>query len=409
MTEASEGPVFHIEPAGSLSNRMTQYMVALSFQSLVPGSRISNVQIPEWGIDYPSIGLPAQAEFLARHRHLEMATLAGRARAGDIGGIVYSGCDRRLENFPDVDVCRAAFRAPVASPLRFEEHYLVCHVGAQGSQQVEADPNRVLTPLEFFADIIEKTGLLPVFVGQTAPSLYTDRLRARFPGALILETRDAVLDFETIRQARNIAFGCSTYAWLAAWLSHANRIFMAVSGRFNPMQDGAINLLPFDDPRYHFYLFPINHSVPLESHVAAHQRLALLCRLVPQGMLRRMLQEAPRFDPPMEEMLEAFDPEYYLASNDDLALGAGDWEGARQHYLQSGARERRLPFKLSQTWYATRYPTAALEVGQGDYSTFAHHFVAVGRDRGYRRLPDSNDNRPWWNTDVVEPVASART
>jgi hypothetical protein len=405
MTDVTDGPIFHVEPQGRLANQMIQYMVALTFQSQVPGSRISNVRIPEWDIDHPPLELPKPVERATWHQHIEMAGLTERARTGQTRSIVYTGYGHRMENFLDVDVYRAAFRAPVVSPVRFDERYLVCHVRANEILYGGADPNYPLTPIEFYADIVAETGLIPVFLGQTGPSLYMDRLRARFPRAVILETRDIVLDFQTIREAKNIAFGCSSYGWLAAWLSHADRIFMAVTGQMNPMQYHLVDLLPFGDPRYRFYLFPINYYVPLEHHATAHRRIAPLWRFVPHDQLRRMFQEAPRFDPLTEKMLEVFDAEYYLASNRDVAntLGAGNLEGARQHYWQSGVRERRQPFKLSQTWYATRYPTAAFQVAQGDYSSFAHHYVAVGRDRGYRPMPD-NLSQTWWGGDVNEPA-----
>jgi hypothetical protein len=50
---------------------------------------------------------------------------------------------------------------------------------------------------------------------------------------------------------------------------------------------------------------------------------------------------------------------------------------------------------LGQAWYAARYPMAAMEVAQGDYTSLAHHYIAVGRERGYRPLP--NEGEPWWD------------
>jgi hypothetical protein len=404
MTEVTDGPVFHVEPQGRLADRMIQYMVALTFQSQVPGSRISNVRIPEWDIDHPPLELPRPIERATRPQHIEMAGLTERARTCQVRSIIYNGYGQRMENFLDVDVYRAAFRAPVVSPVRFDERYLVCHVRADEMLVGGPDPNYPVTPIEFYADIVAETGLIPVFLGQTGPSLYMDRLRARFPRAVILDTRDIVLDFQTIREAKNIAFGCGSYGWLAAWLSHADRIFMAVTGLMNPMQYHLVDLLPFGDQRYRFYLFPINYYVPLEHHAAAHRRIAPLWRFVPQESLRRLFREAPRFDPLAEKMLEVFDAEYYLNTNGDVAtsVGAGNVEGARQHYWQHGVRERRLPFKLSQTWYATQYPTAAFQVAQGDYSSFAHHYVAVGRERGYQPLPDVG--QIWWGGDANEPA-----
>jgi hypothetical protein len=403
MTDVTDGPVFHVEPQGRLANRMIQYMVALTFQRMVPGTRISNVRIPEWNIDHPPIELPKPVEHASQHQHIDMAGLTKRVRTGQIRSVVYNGYGQRMENFLDVNVYRAAFRAPVASPERFDERYLVCHVRADTILYAGEDPNFPLTPIEFYAEIVGETGLIPVFMGQTAPSPYMDRLRARFPQAVILETRDVILDFQTIREAKNIAFGCSSYGWLAAWLSHADHIFMAVTGLLNPMQYHLIDLLPFGDPRYRFYLFPVNYFVPQDHHAEAHQRIAQLWRLLPHELLRRLMLEAPRFDPPIERILEVFDPEYYLATNGDLAqvFGADNAERARQHYRDCGVRERRLPFRLSRMWYAARYPTAALEVAQGDYSSFAHHYVAVGREHGYQPLPGPNDSWFWWDAEVM--------
>jgi hypothetical protein len=398
MPEQGDGPVFHVEPQNGLGKRMIQYIVALHFQSLVPGSRISNVQMPEWEIDHLPLPLRKPVEIADHRHHVEMAGLAERARSGQLGNIVYSGYGQQLENFLPLETCRAAFRAPLVSPARFNERCLVCHVRAGELIYGSGDPSYPLTPVEFYAAIVGETGLIPVFAGQTAPNDYTNRLRPQFPRGVFLETGDIILDFETIRQARNIVVGVSIYAWLAAWLSHADRIFMAVDGLFNPMQYDIADLLPLHDPRYRHYLFPINYAVPIERPAALHRRIAPLCRQVPVSVLRRMFREAPRFDPSLDQMAEVFDAEHYLKANADVAAayaGRGA-EGALEHYRAAGTRERRMPFALSAGWYAGKYPMAVMEVAQGDYSTFAHHYVAVGRARGYRKLPD--DNESWWDT-----------
>jgi len=38
---------------------------------------------------------------------------------------------------------------------------------------------------------------------------------------------------------------------------------------------------------------------------------------------------------------------------------------------------------------------AAFEVAKGDYANFAHRYIAVGRARGYRPLPEVGE--PWWD------------
>ncbi len=393
----TDGPVFHVEPKGGFGDQMLQYLVALKFHSLVPGSRISNVQFPDWGIDHAPVVLAEPVEFAAQQQHVEMDGLAERARAWRLRSVVYAGQGQRMENFPDIDASRAAFLASVVSPLRFDERYLVCPLLADQADDVAAGRDHPLVPVEFYAEVVAESGLIPVFVGQTAPNRYTDRLRERFRNGQFLDTGNPVLDFETIRQARNIALDVSTLGWLAAWLSHADRIFMPVNGLFNPMQAQSVDLLPFGDPRYRFYLFPINYGVTLEQHVAAHRRIVPYARHLPHDVLQRLFREAPRFDPSMEQMLGAFDAAYYLAANPDIAsvIGASDAAAAWDHYRHRGLQEGRQPFRLSSSWYAARYPSAATEVAQGDYSSFVHHYVAVGRASGYRPLPD--DGQAGWD------------
>ena len=402
----ADGPIFHIEPKGGFGSRMIQYMVALSFQHLVPGCRISNVRLPEWGIDCPPLPLPDATEQAEQPHHIEMAGLAARALTGALRGVVYRGLGQRLENFPDIDTCRAVFRPPVITRARFDARHLICHIRAEELSLGVKDPDGPLTPIEFFSDIVAETGLIPVFVGRTVPNAYTGRLRRRFPQGVFLEAGDTISDFEIIRQAKNIVIGVSTFAWMAAWLSHAERIFVAVSGRFNPMQVRAVDLLPFDDPRYRFYLFPINYTVPLQRHAEYHARLAPLCRYMRNTDLLRLFREAPRFDPSTAQMLEEFDPEYYLSINEDVAgkFGRDNADGARHHYRQAGVREQRMPFGISAGWYAEQYPTAALQVAQGDYSDFAQHYVAIGRARRYRLLPVAG----WEATTDDQPAPATR-
>ncbi|HUN41742.1 MAG TPA: glycosyltransferase family 61 protein [Acetobacteraceae bacterium] len=387
--DRAQGPVFHIEPKGRLGNQMMQYMVALKFRSLVPGTRFSNVSFPGWGIHHPQLPLSGRLERAERQQHFEMDGLAARARAGTTKVIIYNGFGQRMENFLDASFYREVFRSTLANPYLFDKQYVVCPVRAEDVLDGRAGHHYPLTPVEFYADIVAGTGLKPVFMGQTAPNDYTNRLRERFPNALFLQTGNPMLDFEIIRQAKNIVLGVTTFGWLAAWFSHADHIFMAVSGMFNPMQYPPVDLLPFGDPRYRFYLFPINYGVPLSCHAEAHRRIAPYWRFVPHQELQRMFREAPRFDPSFAQMRQALNAEYYLRMNADVRVYFdNDPEAAWVHYYNNGVREGRHPFRFAPAWYAWRYPKAAFEVAQGDYGTLSHHYVAVGRAHGYRPVPD---------------------
>ncbi len=91
----------------------------------------------------------------------------------------------------------------------------------------------------------------------------------------------------------------------------------------------------------------------------------------------------------LDAMLELFDEAFYLASNVDVAGGiqAGWLASGRDHYTMYGFKERRPPFALDAAWYAAKYKLAALEVAYGNYIDFTHHYVDVGRARGYRPTP----------------------
>lgn len=394
MADEAAGPIFHVERRGGLAGRMIQYMVAVRFQSQVPGCRIANVSLPEWGIALPPLPLsqPAAAE---EQLHAVDGGLVERVRSGAVRCVVYTGRGHRVENFPRLAICRGLFGTPAAQAPRLTPRDLACPLGSGGEPEDDG-PFHPLTPAQYYAEIAAETGLRPVFVGD-APAPYLAALRAQLPQAAFVDAGDPLRNFLTVQSAGTIVVGVATWGWLAAWLSHAERIFMTVNGAFNPQQFGFVDLLPFGDARYHFDLFPINYAVPMAHLAAAHQRLAPFWRPVPQEVLRRQIQEAPRLDPPHDVILEHFDAAYYLAANPDVAevIGADNAEGARQHYLLLGMKEHRLPFPLSPAWYAARYPMAAFEVAQGDHANFAHHYIAVGKERGYRPLPEENE--PWWD------------
>jgi hypothetical protein len=405
MSGTPRAPVFEIVPAGGMASRMVQYMVALAFQRLVPACRIAGIALPAWGIDHPPIDSPGPVEPASQHQHIDLAGLAERVRTGAIHRVVFSGLGQRMENFLDVAACRAVFPAQ-PPPIPVDDRHLLCPIGVADAPE-EHGPFHPLTPIEFYRQVVAESGLLPMFVGSNVPRPYLERLQAAFPAAPFLLGATAMQDFAMIRHARNIAVGVSLHAWLAAWLSQADRIFMAVSGQFNPMQYPFVDLLPIGDARYLFHLFPINYDVPPECHAIAHRRLAPFIRPVAHAVLQRRRQEVGRYDPTNDEILANFDAGFYLAANPDVArlLGAGNVEGARAHYLLLGVKEQRLPLPLAPTWYAARYPMAACEVAQGDYTNFAHHYIAVGRDRGYRPLPPSADSRSWWEDDGADGVA----
>lgn len=384
------GPVFHLQPMGRLANLMIEYMVALKFVRLAPGCHISNISIPGWGIYHAPMSFRGPAAVEQREQHIDLPSLAEQILSGQIGRVEWTGFGQRMENFLLPEQYQDVFVSPFQTPMGFGPEYLVCPVRAEDILH-GPNPEYVLTPVEFYRDIVDITGLKPVFIGQTHPNLYMDRIRAAFPDAIFREPQDNPLaDFETIRQSRNIVVGVSTYSWLAAWLSQsAGNIYMAVSGLFNPMQKPNVDLLPFGDTRYKFFLFPINYAVPLDRHAQAHSRIAPFWRQMSHEALQQQFGAAPRFPRHREQALAVFDEQYYLETNADVAAVAlNHGHGfALAHYTHHGFQERRLPMRFDRVWYASEYPLAAFEVAQGDYAEFADHFMAIGKARGYRPYP----------------------
>lgn len=379
-------PVFHLKPMGRLANQMIAYMVALKFAQMVRGCRISNIAIPVWGIDHPNIDSAGPVAVEQREQHIDLVMLAERMWARDISRVEWRGFGQRMENFLPPERYRGVFASPFARPMGFGPEYLVCPVRAEDILH-GPHPDYVLTPVEFYLDIVRSTGLKPVFIGQTHPNPYMDRIRQAFPDALYREPQnDPLVDFETIRQSRNAVIGVSTFSWLAAWLSDSlDTIVLTVSGLFNPMQCRDVDLLPFGDRRYRFFLFPINYAVPLHRHAEVHGRIAPYWREVPHDTLRTAFATAPRHQRRLEDALAVFDEAHYLDTNADVAAvvrmqGPGSGLG---HFINHGFHEDRMPLRFDSAWYCEHYPSAAFEVASGDYATPIDHYIAVGRERGH--------------------------
>ena len=388
------GPVIHLEPnGGRLANQMIQYMVAMKLASLVPNSRISNVHLPDWDIELPTIETGGEALSINIPQRLDIDGLSGRMSAGGLQRLNYKGFGQRMENFLDREHYRGTFQSPQHRGVGYKAGHLVCHI--RGDDVLRAPhPGYVIAPVEFYQEIVVQTGLHPVFVGETGPSLYMNRLLAALPSATVIPTGNIIRDFEVIRQSENIVVSCSTFSWLAAWLSDARQIILPVNGMMNPRQDSEVDLLPLDDPRYRFYLFPINHAVPVNLHPERHRLMRGLWREVSHEYLRGLLAGAPRVARRIEPFLEVFDEEYYIARFPTVRKGIADgWlPSGRVHFTNWGFKDGYgwWCFDLDEDWYTTRYPMAAFEIAQGDYADCRHHYVEIGRIRGYKLHDDGS-------------------
>jgi hypothetical protein len=293
VAPAGTPPILHVRSKGNVGNRMIQFMAALTIQVRVPDTRLSGIALDEWGISTGDHGPEWCDHAITDPQHVDAFAVARFLRTHPGSKVALRGYAQRMSNFLEVEAYRRAFPARVKGVPVFDRRYLVINVRS-GDVVAGNFADYVLIPVAFYRQIVRETGLIPVFMGQVAPNAYTDLLRAAFPTALFLESQGAMWDFEVIRTARNIVTAVSTFSWLAAWLSRAERIIMPVDGLLNPIQFPDIDLLPLDDPRFVFYLFPVNHACPPDRIAEVHATLeGRWCRVSPAMLTEiRMRAEA---------------------------------------------------------------------------------------------------------------------
>lgn len=236
---------------------MFQYMFVKRVQSLLPGAVVANVELPEFGISIPDLDVPEDTMVLASAHNVDVLEAVHLLRTGVYSALTLNGYAQRLAYYPDHTDMASLFRTTHSvdtSPIT--PRSLVINVRSnEVLRDVHQDYGPV--PVDYFEQIAQQTGLEPVIVGQLGDDRYSDEIRRRFDGCMIVESVSPIADFELIRSATNLVFGVSTFSWLAAWLStNTEQVFMPVSGIFNPAQRPDIDLLPVSDERYRFYDFP---------------------------------------------------------------------------------------------------------------------------------------------------------
>jgi hypothetical protein len=382
-------PVLDVHLMGGFASRMIEYMVARRIAAEVGNCLISNAVLPDWAINHPLLPgatIPEAAIPISRN-DFDLPQIVNWLRSGEKTRVPLKSYATWLSNLPDLNFCRSIFKADRQDYPGFGPEYLVCSV--RGGEILDGSyRDHVLLPIDFYADLARSTGLKLAFVGQIASNSYCDALRQRFPGAAFQSSRGPLADFQTLRNSKNLVLAVSTLSWLAGWLSTADMIVLPMSGVFHPVQCPGIDLLPYADERYRFYLFPKNYAAPLDrledTHRALHWRYFLADK-IPE--LRASVYRCPaRF---LDQFLSMFDEEFYLKAHADVArvVRAGKLPSGRDHYVTHGFGEGRRCFPFDDLWYGKSYPMAELEVRRGDYETLLHHFVLVGVSRGYKPTP----------------------
>ena len=370
---------------GGFANRMIQYMVVRRIAAEVEDCLISNVVLPEWGIDHPALpGGPGPEIKIPETTHqVKIGEIAQMLSSGDETRVNFKSYAQWFPNFPELEFCRSLFPANEREYPGYGPECLVCNV--RGAETLDARHRHyVLLPIKFYADMAQTTGLKLVFMGQIEENVYCRALKERFPDAVFHPSRGAMADFQTFRNSKNLVPAVSTFSWLAAWLSRADQILFPVNGLFHPVQEPTADLLPCADERYKFYLFPINYAVSVNEFESAHRAIENAWRPVGPEVLSKL--RTPRTPKRLQYYVSKFDEEYYLHTYKNIAAAVrpGGFRSALDHYIKYGFAEGRNGFAFDYRWYSREYPLAAQEVGQGDYADLMHHYVEVGAKRGYK-------------------------
>lgn len=261
-------PKLYLRPRGNLGNQMLQLIFAISLQEKVPDLQILGYDMPVWGLSAPAqMGWRLLTPSL-RHRQTDGIGVAELFRSGTLKRAKLQDVPLRCTNFAPAARFQDLFPLPSAARPVTRDDELLIHVRG-GDILAANNPDYGPMPIVWYRQLIEKTGLSPVFMGQVGADYYSDLLRTSFPTARFLEEQGVMADFAAIRQARHIAISVSTFAWLGAWLSSAQSIHVPMFGIFNPLQRPDIWMLPDTDPRYTFYRFPERKWSATPSQIAA--------------------------------------------------------------------------------------------------------------------------------------------
>jgi hypothetical protein len=390
--DAPARPIVHVGRLGNLANHMIQYMTALKLASALGNCAIAGIDLPEWGIDVPSLPISERSLVIMEEGRVENVTH---------GLIDFDGIEALIRDHKYEDVCIMTYCQNVGNLLSrdfynaifvsdtehikgYGDDILVCNI--RGGDILDGHHgDYVLLPIEYYKMLVETTGLNPVFFGQISENPYIDELRRAFPMAPFVPGTSPIIDFEILRRSCNIAICVSTFSWLAAWLSQAKRIFMPLTGLFNPFQHSRGWLVPVGDTRYKFDLFPANYAVSVEDFRNAHDPLRESWRPIAHDALEHLLRAAPRHARNKDRAIEASDEDFYLNCYRDIATAVADGrlKCGLDHFITNGFSEHRSPLFVDERWYTRTYPQAALEIGRGEYEDPTHHYAEVGALLGY--------------------------
>lgn len=250
-------------------------------------------------------------------------------------------------------------------------------------------------------------------VGRVMPAGYRDRIAAAF------QTWESVADIRFAQLAdgatADILVGATTMDGASGTLARAyfptassslgGDIEFDSAERWNIGTAGGTDL-------YRVAAHEIGHSIGLEHETAVVALMNPFYSEDVSGPLADDIAGAQTIygAPAPDTRRPGFDAGYYLTVNGDVrvSLGAGNADGAFEHYLRYGAREGRAPDPVfEESWYLAFNPDVARAVALGNYLSGFQHYVESGHREG--RSPGSLFDEAYYLTtypDVAAAVAA---
>ncbi len=262
--------VIYINFIGRTANRVIEYMTARSLM-LKSGKDVLLLlshDIPEFNIKkttHDFDNLKAGLNIHITSNTIPFNYLVDKIRENDDIFIELNSYCQRIEFFKEY---LSIFKGEIINSrsdfdFGFGAAYVVFHVRlAHIHFNSSVHPWYIPLPFNYYQEIINNTGLKPVFVGEFSDDIYSNALKMHFSNAVFLECEDSNVVYQVLHNSKNVGISLSSFSWLATFLSdHVVKVFFPVFGLFDPRNynkySSQSNFLDFDDLRVQYYRFEI--------------------------------------------------------------------------------------------------------------------------------------------------------
>jgi hypothetical protein len=278
---------------------------------------IEGYDIQEWDLKAPRSSAAPSDVIIVDHRTRRWAICrmidAVKPALVHVNAITF-----RMGNFCDPALYERYFPT-IEGPIMVPDDTLLVHIRAGDVATLTHDRYGPL-PVSYYQYLAKFTGMKLAFIGELEETDYIRALKKAFPASDYFEGQSPLEDFQTLRNAANVAIAVSSFSWMATFLSRrAKTIHLPLAGHFDPLAAPESDLLPRADRRVIVHRIPrstwkmryLDYVAPAAAYKPARRvdlvalRLLMNAKMaVPTfrihvGLLRRMIRDwgkNPLFD-----------------------------------------------------------------------------------------------------------------